>query len=73
MTENVPRVALTRCSLRQVAESIVCAVLDVANELPPDYGGEGTLALGDAVLETLAELGVRIVDDEEEASDGGLH
>lgn len=57
--------ALTRYTLRQVAEAIVCEVLDVYCDLPTPSDAEGRLALGDAVIDALADLRVRIVDAEE--------
>jgi hypothetical protein len=57
---------LTRYSLREVAEAIVGAVVDVYDDLPSPYGPEGGLALGDAVIDALAELGVEVVDREED-------
>jgi hypothetical protein len=54
---------LTRYSLREVAEAIVCEVLDVYGDLPKPYGAEGGLALGNAVIDALAEMRVRVVVD----------
>jgi hypothetical protein len=48
---------------RQVADHIVCAVLDANHEYRDRDAGERAVRVSDAVLEALRDCGVHLVED----------